>query len=86
MPPSKKEGDKETPTVTLRGRQLEVVRVVAREMGVEAPEAIRAILERWITSQEGMQLLRDAYRLDIQGPEAKILPLKRESNGNSDKG
>lgn len=80
MPPPKKEGDKEVPSVTLRGRQLEVVRVVAREMGVEMPEAVRAILERWITSQEGMQVLRDAYRLDVQGREAKILQLKRESH------
>jgi len=85
MPPPKKEGDKETPTVTLRGRQLQIVRVVAQEMGVDLPEAIRAILERWITSQEGMQVLREAYRLDIQGPEAKVLPLKRESNGSGDR-
>lgn len=73
MAPKTKEGDKEASLVTLRGRQMEIVRVVAREMGVDIPEAVRYILERWLTSQEGMQALLDGYRLDIRGPEAKVL-------------
>jgi len=73
-----KDGDKATPTVTLRGRQLEVVNAVASEMGVDPPEAIRAILERWITSDEGARTLLESYRIDVRGPEAKVLQMKTE--------
>lgn len=84
MPANETEDEKKANqevSVTIGGRQLEVVNAVAREMGVRSGEAIRSIIERWITSEEGAKVLLEFYRIDIRGPEAKVLRMKAENGG-----
>jgi len=64
----KKPGDVEYPQVSLRGRQLDVIRIVANADDSSLPDAVRKVLDLWINSEEGRQYILDNYRFDVTRP------------------
>lgn len=77
----RKSGDVESPQVSLRGRLLEAIRIVAERDGKSLPEAVRMLLEVWINSPEGKQYLLENYRFDVT--DAK-LPSGSGATGRED--
>lgn len=73
------------PQVTLKGRSAWVVERVSQQQGGGAAATVAWIVETWIASREGRDLLRESFKVDPAdyAPRKTVVPIRLPSTPQS---